>query len=227
MQKFRKLIVGAVVLAPISTLAVVSATVLPASATPLFHCAVSATVNFAGGGLSQAGSDVGLTGKTSTTTVTGGALSGGGVCTGTPFGTLSITSKNAKCSAPATPATSCVAKKDYYTGTWAQFATSGGSIGKSLKHLTITVNGITYGFKGLSASEVVGGACGADVGFSISGTVKAPKTAKGLTSTLLACLGTDTGTGTSGNFGSDFGSPTAVVATAQIDPALSYVQIGS
>lgn len=226
MPKFRKVLVAAAALVPAATLGVVTGTVLPASAAPLEHCAVSATVTFAAPGLSV----VGTAGqnKNSTSTVSGSTLSGGGDCTGTGVPPLTINTKDAKCKGAGLPAGSaCTAVGQFYYDQFGQFATAGpASIAKSVKKLTATFGANVYFLKKFSASEVVGGACGSGVGFMLTGQVNKPKPDKGLPATILACLGSDTGPGTTGSFGADFGQPGLTIATAAIDPATSYIQIG-
>jgi hypothetical protein len=57
------------------------------------------------------------------------------------------------------------------------------------------------------------------------GTVKSPKNDKGETVTLIACLGTDSGPGTSGSFFDDLGSGNGTIAGASIDGHTSSLAI--
>ncbi len=116
----------------------------------------------------------------------------------------------------------------YGYGSWSNFAASGAStIQKSLKKLSFTINSIAYTSKTTSASEVVGGACGSEVGFQLTGSISGPKQDKGQSATLLACLGTVTGSKLNSppTFANNIGGP-GTVATAQIDPATSHLHIG-
>ncbi|MGH9078687.1 MAG: hypothetical protein ACRDYE_01175 [Acidimicrobiales bacterium] len=154
----------------------------------------------------------------------------GAGCTGGGAGNT-ITSKSTKCDKHTaglpTTNTACTPGNRGYDS-WANF-TSGGtaSLQKALKKLNFTINGIAYQTKTTAASEVIEGACGSEVGFQLTGTVKAPKPDKGQTATLLACLGSITGTGL--NPGDTFFDAAidqiGTVATAQIDPSVSTVSI--
>ena len=135
-------------------------------------CKIGATVTFASPGLSNNGAV--STGKTSATTTTGTAVSGAG-CSGTGGNPLTITSKNLKCSksTPNSPVPGCI-KGDTYYDTWNQFISNGtASVLKSVKKLTINVNGVTYSIKGTSVNESP--PCGSEVGFGIGGVVTAPQ----------------------------------------------------
>ncbi len=151
------------------------------------------------------------------TTVSGGSFT----CSvgGASFTGLTIAgSKNPKL-AKTDPNYNKTTGVKYLTGTKSAFEAAGGSLKKTLKFVNFTINGHAEQFKTKSATEVVGAPCTGEVGFQISGQVKAaPYDTK--TAVILACLGTDTGTGTSGSLGVDlFNSST--VNTAQIDPAFS------
>jgi len=197
---------------------------------PDITCTVSATVDFAPPGLSQAGAVT--TAKdtfTSTTATTFGTKSGQASCAG-GGSTNSIESKATKCAKKGTqPASNpaCVPGENGYDS-WGNFESGGTtSIQKALKKLNFTLNGIAYETKTTGSAEVVGGACGSEVGFQIVGTVKAPKQDKGQTSTLTACLGaiTGTGLGTETTFAEAAVGQQGVVQTAAIDPANSTVAI--
>jgi len=107
----------------------------------------------------------------------------------------------------------------YTEGTWASFTTAGGSLKKTLKQINFTIGGAAVAFKTKSASEVLFGACGSDVGFKIGGQVKSGTYAD-KTATVLACLGTDFGPGASGNFGGDYNHAQGVDG-AHIDGTVS------
>jgi hypothetical protein len=107
----------------------------------------------------------------------------------------------------------------YVTGSQAEFTAAGGSLAKSLKTIAFTIGGQPATFKAKGATEDVGGPCGGDVGFTINGQVKGAYGTK--SAAITACLGSDTGPGTSGSFGVDLFSPTAQIVTANIDPSVS------
>jgi hypothetical protein len=190
-------------------------------------CTVSGTVTFAPPGISHNGSA--SASKTSTTTTS--ATTFGGGCTG-GSGPMNITSKSTKCdkhTAGQPSSNPACTPGNYGYGSWANFISGGTtSIQKALKKLNFTLNGTAYKTKTTSAAEVIGGACGSEVGFKITGTVTSPKASKGLPSSLTACLGAITGSGL--NPGDDFGAAAVdqigTVATAAIDPAHSAATIG-
>jgi hypothetical protein len=193
------------------------------------NCGAAGSVQFQAPGLSKNGS-ISATLKTSVTTAT----SSFGGCGGSSPLSVSISSKNTKCKGPGNPAgTQCVAKHTYSYDTESSFATTGtASILKSLKKLTFTVAGRTYQSKSSAASAIsctdVTSPPGGDpteAGFKITGTVKSPKNDKGETVTLIACLGTDSGPGTSGSFFDDLGSGNGTIAGASIDGHTSSLAI--
>ncbi len=230
----RKILMGILAIAlPIGTVAAVQSAAFAGGPKPppngAQNCTVSGNVVFQAPGLSKAG-DISATAKTSTTTATS---SFGGGCTGST-GTLNITSKNTKCKGPNDPSgTSCEAKKTYSYDTEGGFASTGtSSILKSLKKLNFTLNGVAYQTKSTGASSISctdsvspPGGVATEVGFEITGSVKGPKNDKGESVTLKACLGTDTGPGTSGSFLEDLGSGIGTIATAAIDGNSSTVAI--
>ncbi len=91
----------------------------------------------------------------------------------------------------------------YVEGTWGEFASSGGSLKKTLKTISFSIGGAAVSFKTKSANIVVGGACGSAVGFQINGQVKSGTYAD-KTASVLACLTGDAGGTATGNFGADY-----------------------
>jgi hypothetical protein len=231
----RKILMGILAIAlPIGTVAAVQSAAFAGGPKPPpngpQNCAVAGTVVFQTPGLSKNGS-VSSTLKTSVTTATS-SFTGAG-CSGST-GTLNISSKNTKCKGADDPTgTACEVKKTYSYDTESSFASTGtSSILKSLKKLSFTLNGVTYSTKSTAASSIgctdsvsPPGGIPQEVGFKISGEVKGPKNDKGETVTLNACLGTDTGPGTTGSFLSDLGSGTGTIAGASIDGNTSSVAI--
>ena len=90
----------------------------------------------------------------------------------------------------------------YVEGTWAEFTASGTGFKKTLKTISFTIGGSPVLFKTKGSSEVVGGACGAAVGFQITGMVK-NGTYADKTASILACLTTDAGGTSTGSFIAD------------------------
>jgi len=211
----RKLIMGALALAlPVGVLA---ATGAPAFAkkpppNPVLCTGLSATVTF---GLPLTVAGVTTTSKLGNATTLGsGTFSCAGGVTGTSPALTIPGGKNTKNpKVKHQPHT-------YQTGTWAEFASAGGTLKKSLKIIDFTINGGLNVFKAKSSSLVVGGSCGPDVGFLINGMVKIGHYDTKVAS-VLACLGTDTRTDSShGTFLGDYLVTNGVVS-AQIDPAES------
>jgi len=99
----------------------------------------------------------------------------------------------------------------YLTGSWAQFEGSASGLQKALKVINFNIGGQAATFKTKSANIVAGGACGAGVGFKLSGQVKSGAYAD-KTATVLACLTSDAGGTATGNFGADVGAAQGVTS---------------
>jgi len=218
----RKILMGVLALAlPVGTMAALSSA---ASAKPPAGTPVTCTGVGGGGGVVTFGTPLTVAGV-ATSSKTGNATTISGstfTCSGPGIGPLSghtglITltgGKNAKL-AKTDPRYNKTAGIKYVTGTWSEFTAAGGS----LKQIVFTVGGQSVLFKSKSASLVLFGACGGDVGFNVSGQVKSGTYAD-KTASVLTCLGTDAGPGASGNFGGDYGHANGV-NTANIDPSVS------
>jgi len=209
-------------------------------------CSLSGSLTFAKGGLSHNGA---LTNKLTETTKTAITPGGGGAC---PTKALknSIPTATTQCwttlpvivgktvtpgvlatgAAPACGLASAkTAIKDQY---W--FGTTGGLLTSPASILTALAGGVATTDNGTkitlmptaAAAVTPGGACGAEVGFSISGTVSGgtPVTAF----SMHICLGGDTG-GTTGSFFTDFlaasGGSSEVITAASVDPATSSIAL--
>jgi|HubBroStandDraft_6_1064221.scaffolds.fasta_scaffold17290_2 hypothetical protein len=232
----KMLVVAAAIAMPMSAVAVVGATGGVAGAVvgppdPAVTCTISATVTFAPPGISSNG-QVGTGVKSTQTTVSSETLGGAG-CVGSSS-INPITAKTVKCvkGQPGQPSTNpgCNGVKGTEGwDSWGDFASTGtATILKSTKKLNFTINGIPYQTKNTSAAAI--GCPGGEVGFQISGTIKAPKNDKGQTDVLTACLGTVTGTSLQGSTpfmfqNQVFAPEPTTVATAQIDPVTSSVAI--
>jgi hypothetical protein len=229
----RKILMGVFALAlPVGTLAAFSPT---ASAKSPQNEIICAGVGGGGGGVVTFGTPITASGvptasKTGNpTTISGGNFNcGNGVNNASDVGSTIAGGKNAKnasynkktCASSPSPS---VCDK-YVEGTQAEFEAAGGSLKKGLRTINFTINGNPVLFQAKSAAEDVGGPCGGDVGFTISGQVKSGFYAW-KTATVTACLGHDTGPGTTNSFGVDLFSPTAQIVTAQIDPATSSADL--
>ncbi len=209
----------------------------PPPPSPPLNCSASGSVTFAPPGISHYGSAE--VSKDSTTVSSALTFAGANCGTGGTSPTRNIVSKaTLKCNKKiagedATGATmpSCVPGDVVYDSAGGFASTGTATLQKALKKLTFAVNGITFSAKTTSSGFDL--SCGGtEVGFVLSGTVKAkPYTYS--TFTLTACLGTDSGTGTTGSFGTDLGtaasnSPinsTIQIATTDIDSASSSLAI--
>jgi hypothetical protein len=228
----KMLVIAAAIAMPVSVIAVTGVTagakvVVPPD--PAVTCSVSATVNFASPGISTPGSV--QAGKTTTTNTTSESFGGG--CTGTAPPNM-IASSGVKCTGVGTPSsnTACPGKKPtmYGYGSWQNFEDTGtASIQKALKKLNFTINGIAYSAKTTASAQIVGGVCGSEAGFQVSGTIAAPKNDKGQTFNLNACLGAATAapghpiTSTSNFVLNAFGP--GIVASTVLDPSTSTIHV--
>ncbi|HEY5024535.1 MAG TPA: hypothetical protein VII76_06135 [Acidimicrobiales bacterium] len=215
----RKILMGVLALAlPAGLMATMSTTAVAAKAppNPIACSGFGGTVTF-GEGLSVAGTPTSAK-VSNPTTVSGGSFTCTGAVTASNGGITITGSKNAKL-AKSSPFYNKTTGVKYLTGTKASFTAAGGTLKKTLKIINFTIGGHAEQFKTKGASEIIGGVCGADVGFKIVGQVKAaPYDTK--TAFVLACLGHDTGPGTTNSIGVDlFNSSTLL--TGQIDPAVS------
>jgi hypothetical protein len=227
----RKILMGVLAVAlPVGTLAALTtAAQAKAVINPVSCAGFSGTVTFAtpiskAGTLTTSSKSGPTTVSSSSFTCSGGTAPNTGG-TGTDGSGLSIKGgKNLKngsysksaCKANPGNTTDC---DKYVTGSQAEFTASGGSLAKSIKTIPFTIGGQPAVFKAKSAVEEVGGPCAGDVGFQISGQVKGAYGTK--SATILACLGHDTGPGTTNSFGVDLFSPTAQIVTADIDATVS------
>jgi len=231
----RKILMGVLAVAlPVGTLAALTTAAQAKAVTnPVTCTGFSGTVTFATP-ISAAGT-LTTSSKSNPTAVSGGGFScSGGTApntggAGNDGAGLSIKGgKNGKnpsysksaCKANPGNTTDC---DKYVTGSQAEFTAAGGSLAKSLKTIAFTIGGQPATFKAKSAVEDVGGACVGDVGFTISGSVKGAYGTK--TASVTACLGHDTGPGTSNSFGVDLFSPTATIVTADIDATVSMATL--
>jgi hypothetical protein len=176
--------------------------------------------------------------KSGPTVVSGGSFScSGGTAPNTggagslSGGTLSIKGgKNAKntsyskTSCKANPSDPSVCDK-YVTGSQAEFTAAGPTLAKSVKKINLIIGGAAVQFKVTGSNEVVGGACAGDVGFDLLGSVAKGNYIDKTDAHILACLGHDTGPGTTNSFGVDLFSPTAQIVTANIDPSVSLAKL--
>jgi hypothetical protein len=233
----RKVLFGAVALIlPVATVGVLIGSGGTAFAKsgpngPTVTCSVGATITFPAPGLSKVGSE--NTSKTDTTTTNGVSYTCGSAGNGTGAG-LSIVSKATKCKGDDDPTgTACTAKGEYSYDSASEFASNGtANLLKALKKLSITIGTTTFSLKSTSASPIIEAApCASnEVGFKVTGEVKGPKEPenyKGGTSTFVACLLHDSGSGTTDNFYKDLTGGTATIQSASLDSSHSSLTLTS
>jgi hypothetical protein len=231
----RKILMGVLALAlPVGTItALTSVAQAKAVTNPVTCTGFSGTVTFATP-ISASG-QVTTSSKSGPVSVSGGSFTcSGGIApntggAGNDGAGLSIAGgknqKNpnySKTSCKASPANTNVCDK-YVTGSQAEFTAAGGSLAKSVKTIGFTIAGLPASFKAKTSAEDVGGPCGGDVGFTIGGQVKGAFGTKN--ASVTACLGHDTGPGTTNSFGVDLFSPTATIVTADIDATVSMATL--
>jgi hypothetical protein len=219
----RKILMGVLALAlPAGLLAATTTAATAAAApNPIACSGFGGTVTF-GTQLTQAG--VATSAKDSiATAVSGGTFNCAPGSSNAHNSALSIAgSKNAKL-AKTDPRYNKTTGVKYLTGTKSAFTAAGGTLKKTLKVINFVINGHTEQFKTKSAGEVVGTPCVGEVGFKISGQVKlAPYNTK--TAFVLACLGHDSGPGTTNSLGVDLFNSSTVI-NAQIDPTYSTASL--
>jgi hypothetical protein len=198
-------------------------------------CSIAATVTFAPPGISNNGSE---STKTTSETKTANETLGndGDTCAGTGKA-LKIITPSTKCTGNGAPSSNpaCTTggkKQEYGYNSWNNYETTGTSSLSSITSLAFTINSIKYtvvpsssGATSCTDASVPGGL---EVGFKFTGTVSKPTQDAGQNATLIACLGTTTGPGTSTdcqeNFEQCIGAA-GTVATADVDPATSSIAI--
>jgi len=228
----RKILMGVLALAlPVGTLAALTTAAQAKQVVNPVQCAgFSGTVTFAtpisaAGELTTSSKSGPTVVGSSNFTCTGGTAPNTGGA-GTDGSGLSIKGGNnaknpsySKSACKANPGNTTDCDK-YVTGSQAEFTAAGGSLAKSVKTIPFTIGGQPATFKAKGSAEDVGGPCGGDVGFTITGQVKGAYGDK-TTAQIVACLGHDTGPGTTNSFGVDLFSPTATIVTANIDATVS------
>jgi hypothetical protein len=193
------------------------------------------TVTFASPGLSIQGTASASKKSTSTT-----SASTGGTCTGKHKGTGTVAASKIKsvskvtCDTDSNPPSPCPSG-DFVYDSANQFVSSPGDLAKDLKTTSFTIGSTMYVAANKTSAQA-GSGTGAgkcpsgETGFVLTGTLSAPASQKGAATTITACLSTDTGPGTSGNFLNDITAEvlqtaplTEQIQTAAIDPATSSI----
>jgi hypothetical protein len=191
----------------------------------------SQTVTFAAPGLSTSGSaqksakSVSTTSAATSTTCTG-AKPGSGTVAGNSITTTSTT----KCSKDkSNPPAACAGNPKFFVYDSAgQFVAGAGTLYKAVPTTTFTDGSTTY--KIANTKSAMATTCpSTEAGFKLTGTLTLPASQKGKATTIVACLSTDTGTDTTGNFKNDVttevlnGDPSMVITSASFDPASSSI----
>jgi hypothetical protein len=183
--------------------------------TPLaITCKVSSgTVTFAPPGISQNGSFESASTSTTTTTTVKYKCSPptGSIGTTAP---LNIVTANTQCTGTNTPVTGCSTGQYNYDST-SGFASNASTLWSDIKTLSIKIGTTTYKANLASSSVSITCASG-EAGFNLKGKLTAPAAHAGETMKFTACLGSDTGPGTTGVFANDFGAPGVTIATAAL-----------
>jgi hypothetical protein len=189
------------------------------------------TVTFASPGISTSGSaQASKTSKSTTSAAPSITCTGKVNGTGTVAGNTIKTKSTEKCSQDTSnPPAACSSNPSWYVyDSAAEFATGAANLYKGVPTTTFTVGSTTYKVANTSSKQAT--TCpSTEVGFELSGHLTAPASQNGKATTITACLNTDTGTNTTGNFKSDVtdevlnAAPTMVIATASFDPSASSI----
>ncbi len=215
------LVVAAAVAMPASAMAAVTAvgsSSIAGAVTKTYttmSCTVTGSVTFAKPGLSYNGSISAAATSKAKTAATATGTGCGKITAADPTGTANttkntITSASTDCNTASPPlpgaCTKETATKFYAYDTASNLATAGvssivSSLGPKGLKLVDNHNAVTGDVTTGGTTSVVGGACGSgNVGFQLSGNTNVST----LTYNLLLCIDGDTGTGTTGVFGTDY-----------------------
>lgn len=192
------------------------------------------TVSFASPGISNQGTASASKKSTSTTSAAPSIT-----CTGKHAGSGTVDGGSIKtkatltCSTDSNPPSPCPAG-DFVYDSVSEFLGGGGKLFKAVPTTTWTIGTTTYtaantGSKQAPSGSTVGTCPATEGGFVLTGHLTAPASQSGKATTITACLNTDTGMNTTGNFRNDIisevgGAKTVVIATATFDPTTSSIQ---
>jgi len=209
----KMLLIASAIAVPLGATAV-SAVAGPsiAGATPLaITCHISGvTINFATPGISQGGSFT--SSPTSTSTTTASTLACGSAGSGTSAGNT-LVKDNTQCTGTNAPVTGCSVGQYNYDSASA-FAGGATTLWTQLPKMKFKINGVTYKSKSTSSSSTF--CTGGEPGFTIKGKLTSPAAHANEPAKLTACLGHDTGPGTTGSFAADFNQPGVTIATVDL-----------
>ncbi len=188
------------------------------------------TVTFAAPGLSTQGSAQKSKKSTATTSAATSTTCTGSVPgSGTVAGNNITTTSTEKCSKDKTPPSECTGNPKFFVyDSAAEFAAGAGTLYKAVPTTTFTDGSTTY--TTTNTKSVEASTCSStEVGFKLTGTLTAPASQKGKATTIIACLDTDTGPNTTGNFKTDItdevlnSAPGVVITSASFDPTTSSI----
>jgi hypothetical protein len=168
-------------------------------------------VDFALPGVSNNGSF--SSSPTSTTTTTASTFNCGSAGTGKSKG-MSIVSNSTPCTGTNTPVTGCSVGQYNYDSASA-FGSSGSQLAAEIPKLKIVIGTTTYITKTVSSAVTL--CSGGEAGFVLKGKLTSPAAHAGEAAKLTVCLGSDTGSGTTGSFTKDYtniSTDGATIATA-------------
>jgi hypothetical protein len=223
MRKKSRLLVGvAALVMPMATVALLSQPAAVAKKpppNPVSCTGLSATIQFSSPGLSFAGQTESTKTPTTVSVVPGPA----GTCTGgtAPNTGGPVTFGNITISVKPTPIKHSKPKA-YSYDTCSSFTSAASKLKKEIKVINFTIGGSPVQFKTKSTNILTV----PEVGFQLNGQVKSGNYSD-KTAQLNVFVSTDTGSGTTGNFGNDIvtcsssGTPAMTIATAQVDPSNS------
>ena len=95
------------------------------------------------------------------------------------------------------------------------FASDASTLWSDIGTLKIKIGATSY-IENLTSSSVALTCASGEAGFNLKGKLTAPAAHAGETMKLTACLGSDTGPGTTGVFANDLGAPGVTIATAAL-----------
>ncbi len=220
-----KILMGVLALAlPIGSVAALqtAASAKPAPDPTSCH-GLSGSINF-GDAVSKDGNALvtAKKGDAGTTTVSVGTFTCSAGAGSSPTLTVASTGKNTEVQKKPT--------KEYVIGTWTEFTGSSGSIKKSLKSITFTIDGSPNTWKTKGGGLTFTG-CPSEIGYALTGQVKGTYDTK--TASITVCLGTThRANATTGSFITDYntyngspagngnpGSATGGIASVSFDPS--------
>jgi hypothetical protein len=194
------------------------------------------TVTFAQPGISNQGSAQASKKSTSTTSASPSlTCTGKHAGSGTVAGSVIKTKSTLTCSADTNAPAACTGNPSFFVYDSAtQFVGGSSKLFKAVKTTTWTVGSTTYvaantASKTAGSGSGVGNCPSTEAGFELTGHLTAPASQSGKATTITACLNTDTGTATTGNFRNDItsevlGNKTITVFSAAFDGAASSIQ---